>query len=229
LTCLRDLFPLDSNFVQRQIDPQTENSDLKNFKRLRPEFLQSYQTLLCSDAFTPLSGGSKREMETNDEELIKASRFLRENWIPGFVKMLDKMEVCPFDSESLTKEMHKKGINMRYLGFIYIQSTIPFVRHLVLVEMIARVCKNIFQQKIRNSILHFRKVGATSIDKEMETYVANLFNQILGNSPKTLVFVDTKIKNHLKTKFNMDLTEKQFLEIPKPALFLALQYHVIRK
>jgi hypothetical protein len=113
LTCLRDIFPLDYNFNDKF---QDFNLNLNNFKRLRPEFLQIYQTPLCSDGLSPMSGGSKREIESNDEDLVKAARFLKENWIPSFVKLLDNMEVCPYDSQSLTKEMHKRGINIRYLS-----------------------------------------------------------------------------------------------------------------
>ena len=83
---------------------------------MRPEFLQVYQNTVCADVFTPASGATRREKETNDEEGMKAARFLRENWIPSFIKSLDNMDIRPYDSESLTTLMHCKGINMRYLG-----------------------------------------------------------------------------------------------------------------
>ena len=193
--------------------------------KLRPEFVAIYQTPLSSDALTPASGGSRREKELNDEEVMKASRFLRENLIPAFVRSLDSMDIRPFDSATLTTEMHLKGINMRYLGFICKNCTIPFIRSLALVEMVARVCKGIYQNKIRSSILHFRSVGATAIEDQMNHYTSNLFSIILGFSERTAQLIESKIRPEVKRKFDFNLTLKDYADISRPALFLALQYH----
>ena len=45
---------------------------------------------------------------------------------------------------------------------------------MILVEMIARVCKRLFQARLRGAILHFRSVGATSIEDQMFSYTANM-------------------------------------------------------
>jgi hypothetical protein len=115
LGCLRDIFPVDPN---NQEFGALDSDGAGFYNCFRPEFLQYYKTALCSDAFSPMSGASKREIEVNDEEISLAGRFLRENWIPSFVKCLDNMEICPFDSASFTQEMHQRGINLRYLGII---------------------------------------------------------------------------------------------------------------
>jgi Translation initiation factor eIF3 subunit 135 len=227
LTCLRDVFPVD-HYTPESSGTRTsgqENIVSNPLNKLRSEFVAIYQTPLSSDALTPASGASRREKELNDEEVMKASRFLRENWIPAFVRSLDLMEVRPFDSASLTTEMHLKGINMRYLGFICKTCTIPFVRSLALVEMIARVCKSIYQNKIRGAILHFRTVGATAIEDQMNQYTANLFSTILGFTERTAHLIDSKIRPEVKRKFDFNLTNKDYLDISRPALFLALQYH----
>jgi hypothetical protein len=216
LRCLRDIFPVDTSTSKSQCST----------KRFRPEYLQVYQSALCSDGLTPMSGSSLREKQANDEELLVASRFMRENWIPSFIKCLDSMELCPYDSHSLTVEMHKKGINMRYLGMICQNSSIPFIRNLALVEMIARVSKHLFQTKLRNAILHFRSVGATSIDDQMRNYAATMMNTILGYGERSQSFLDSKIKPELKHRFGYDLHSRQYFDLSRPALFLAIQYHV---
>ena len=105
LTCLSDICPIDYNTMQNSI------------KRLRPEFLNSYPTPLCSDALVAASGGSKREIETNNLELIKACRYLKENHIPTFISSLDNLKyVLPYDSQTFTTLLHNNGISMRYLG-----------------------------------------------------------------------------------------------------------------
>ncbi len=84
--------------------------------RFRPEFLQHYPTALCSDAFSEWSAMTLKEKDVNDLEVVQASKFLMEYWIPSFVKKLDYLELRPVTSLELTQEFHKSGINMRYLG-----------------------------------------------------------------------------------------------------------------
>ena len=47
-----------------------------------------------------------------------ASLFLRETVIPDFVNHLLQASIVPQDGYALTKLMHEKGINMRYLGYV---------------------------------------------------------------------------------------------------------------
>jgi hypothetical protein len=216
LQCLRDIFPLDAS------SSKTQSAN----KRFRPEFLAMYQSALCSDGLTPMSGSSLREKQANDDELLVAARFMRENWIPSFIKSLDNMEICPYDSPSLTLEMHQKGINMRYLGMICQYSTIPFIRNLALVEMVARISKHLFRNRLRNSILHFRSVGATSIEEQMNNYAATLMNTILGYGERSQSFLDSKIKPEMRHRFGYELNSRQYFDLSRPALFLAIQYHV---
>lgn len=231
LSNLCDIFPVDHHCrpaAPNVADSPTfkpKNADMS--RRLRPEFIEVYLTALCADGLTPMCGGSRREKETNDEECLKAARFLRENWIPAFVWSLDNMEVCFYDSASLTSAMHRKGINMRYLGLISQKSTIPFVRSMTLVEMVARVFKGVFRERLRGAILHFRSVGATSIDEQMSFYTTNLTSIALGHGDKTRNFFESKIKEEIKRKFDFDITYRQYYEIGRPALFLAIQYHVL--
>ncbi|KAJ3365891.1 hypothetical protein HDU91_002046 [Kappamyces sp. JEL0680] len=227
LTCLRDIFPVDYYTPEavglRAIQQGAVHPNMLH--RLRPEFLSVYQNAICADALTPTSGATRRERELNDEEAMKAARFLRENWIPSFVRALDNMEIRPFDSLSFTTELHKKGINVRYLGFICKTCTIPFVRTMATVEMVARVCKQLFQTKLRGAILHFRSVGATAIEDQMNTYTANLLSTILGFSDRTAQFLETKIRPELRRKFDFDISAKEYAGLPRSGLFLAIQHH----
>jgi hypothetical protein len=93
--------------------------------------------------------------------------------------------------------------------------------------MIARACKSIFQTRFRNAILHFKKVGATSINEQMNTYAINLIQTVLGYSEKTEHLVATRLKKELMEKFSFDLSPKMYFEIHRPSLFLAIQFHVL--
>lgn len=228
LTSLRDIFPTDHVVIDEQ-KSSSENITVDLCKRLRPEFLKIYQGPICSDGLTPTSGATRSEREVNDANLMRACKFLREAWIPGFIKALDSLEVRPFDSRTLTLEMHQRGINMRYLGIICQKSTIPFIRTLALIEMIARACKHEFRTRLREAILHFRSVGATSIENEMKQYASSIFGTVLGNSERSKSFFESKLKPRLLSKFQHNLTFKQFSTLYRPAIFIAMQYHVFLK
>jgi hypothetical protein len=116
---------------------------------------------------------------------------------------------------------------MLIIGVVCQKSTIPFIRNLSLVEMIARSCKHEFRTRLREAILHFRSVGATNIDDEMKQYAASLFGTVLSaSSERSKTFFETKLKSRMLQKFKYPITHKQFSSIHKPALFMALQYHV---
>jgi hypothetical protein len=97
---------------------------------------------------------------------------------------------------------------------------------MILVEMIARVCKRLFQARLRGAILHFRSVGATSIEDQMFSYTANMLSVILGFSERTAQFLQGKIIPELQRKFDFQMILKDYLDLPRPALFLSIQYHV---
>ena len=83
-----------------------------------------------------------------------------------YVEMLEQK--APSDI-SLTREMHKRGINMRYLGLLYsallkleseeFSETVTAARRLVLIEATARILKNTLnlalQDKMKEVFLLF--------------------------------------------------------------------------
>lgn len=118
LITLRDIFPPDHHVLDEE--SYSEKSKVRRNCRLRPEFLKHYQVAICSDSLTISSGATVTERDTNDSQAIRASRFLRETWIPAFINSLDSLESRPYDSRSLSIEMHRQGINMRHLGIFYL-------------------------------------------------------------------------------------------------------------
>ncbi|KAI8809574.1 clustered mitochondria-domain-containing protein [Cladochytrium replicatum] len=237
---VHDMFPMDyypahnneennrrnhSHISMTEADLQTGPDPMK---RLRAEFLRAYgdklNLSLVSEAFTLCSGANDREREVADTEAMRAARFLREQWIPSFIKRLDTLIVRPVDSMTLSLEMHRAGVNIRYLGYIAKLSQVPYIRDLVCIEMVARASKHIFQSRVRGAILHFRSVGATNIDDEMRGYVANWFSTVLGVGERTRKFWDEKLKPEIMEKYDYLLQYEQFTLLHKPAIFLAMQH-----
>ncbi|KAJ3409346.1 hypothetical protein HDV05_004470, partial [Chytridiales sp. JEL 0842] len=203
------------------LDVETPESS----KRLRGEFLVSYASPLSSDAFTPASGCGKREKEANDSEAARASRFLRETWVPEFVKRLDSFELRPGDSKELGKVMHKWGVNVRYLGSVARLASIPEIKDMACIEMVGRAFKAVFQTRLRALIVHFRSVGATNVEEEMRSWTANIFSAALGNAVKSERFFEEKLRPEIQHKFAFDLSLHTFKHLHRPAMFLSMQHH----
>ncbi|KAJ3161299.1 hypothetical protein HDU86_007081 [Geranomyces michiganensis] len=194
-------------------------------KVLRPEFLSLHDAALSCDAFTPASGATRREREANDAEVARAVKSLREVHVPAFVARLDALDVRVVDSRGLIGEMHSAGLNVRYLGHIARLSTLPYIRSLACNEMAARAFKSLFQARIRSAIVHFKSVGATSIDEEMRTYAVGMFSGVLGGGEKGRRFFEERLRLEVLNKFDYQLDWTVFEELHKPALFLAMQSH----
>jgi len=50
--------------------------------------------------------------------------------------------------------------------------------------MVARACKTVFNDKLRKIVYHFKSIEASKIDEEIQAFIINLFQTVLGNSPK---------------------------------------------
>ncbi|KAI8816801.1 translation initiation factor eIF3 subunit 135-domain-containing protein [Fimicolochytrium jonesii] len=209
--------------------PAQDNNSIANhplFSRvLRPEFFSIYEHPLTPDAFTMSSGATRRERETNDGEVARAVKHLREVVVPAFVARLDALDVRVVDSRGLVGEMHSAGINVRYLGHIARQSTLPYIRSFAQAEMCARAFKSLFQARMRAAIVHFKSVGATSIDEEMKAYAVGMFGTLLGAEEKGRKFFQERLKEEILRKFDYLLEWSAFVQLHKPALFLAMQHH----
>ncbi|KAJ3091624.1 hypothetical protein HK102_014054, partial [Quaeritorhiza haematococci] len=205
-------------------NPISSSSSPSPRRRIRPEFLVHYPHSLCSDAFTAWSACVRRERDANDAESARASKYLRGTWIPAFVKRLDEIELRIVDSRALVTEMHRAGINMRYLGLIAKLSNLPPIREVCCIDMIARAFKCLFRARMRGAMLHFRVVGATQVEEEMKTYATNMFNMVLGSGDKVQKFWLEKLQIEVLRKFEYQMDSMQFASLQRPALFLAMQY-----
>ena len=75
------------------------------------------------------------------EELVGASASLQDVVIPAFIRELDHLECEPATGTQLVDEMHRRGINCRYLGRIANECSYNHLRELAVREMVARVIK----------------------------------------------------------------------------------------
>ncbi|KAI5804481.1 clustered mitochondria-domain-containing protein [Geopyxis carbonaria] len=103
----------------------------------------------------PQTDEEKAQMEADEKDVRDACAYLTEKVIPTLVEELKEGEVgSPMDGHSLTRLMHKRGINIRYLGTIATTaatqgSKLASIRTLAVQEMVARAAKHILNALLR--------------------------------------------------------------------------------
>ncbi|XXG96543.1 hypothetical protein Hte_002827 [Hypoxylon texense] len=137
----------------------------------------------------PQTDAEKEELAADEEEVRNACKMLREWAIPGFVKDIKAADLpFPMDGQSLTKMMHKRGINMRYLGKVVSICDGPRLlrlRDLCLQEIISRSFKH-----IAGKYLRYLPIPLTS------ACIAHLLNCLLGSglNSKPTADIDESLK-----------------------------------
>jgi len=217
---LCEWFPIDAQFyeedAEQAVDPASQ-------PRLRPEFVQNYSTPLSSDSFGDVPA-PKRETDVNDQEVIRATAYLVDQWIPSVVQRLDDLSVLPMDGLQFSEYLHSQGISIRYLGAIASATTLPHVRELCLSEMVARSGKRLFADSLRRAILHFKSTGAKRVEEELANYTVMIFQSILGSGSKSTKYFEEKLQSVIKDAFEFDMSTSMFKGLHRPSLFLALQH-----
>ena len=224
--------------------------------RIRPELYSKFTTPVTSNLFKSAEGDTYQSFVTN-EGLQKSSykQLCDELYlkiIPDFVSKCDNLIKLPLESYTLTRTMHSLGIPMRCLGAIYELSTCLHTKRLILAEAIARSCKTILRDALKD-IKHqslrqmydgiMRQLSskedyesyAENISQECKLCVLDIFNCILGGSWNNFRHASqNKIKlwknilpSVLHKKYGMTLPKKIYvgIDLVPAQLFSAMMYH----
>ncbi|KAH7038048.1 clustered mitochondria-domain-containing protein [Microdochium trichocladiopsis] len=137
----------------------------------------NFSFALNPDAFSgqqPQTEEEKKEMAADEEDVRNACKYLRETAIPDFVNDVKSSDLpFPTDGQSLTKMLHRRGINLRYLGKVMSLCEGPrltLLRSLCLQEVVARAFKHAASKYLR-----YLPVPLTS------ACIAHLLNCLLGS------------------------------------------------
>ena len=105
---------------------------------------------------TPQTDEEKQECEADEREVRAACEFLRSKVIPGLVSELHHGDVgFPMDGNSLCQLMHKRGINIRYLGRLTTAAQekghrLKAFSTVAAQEMVARAFKHVANRYLRH-------------------------------------------------------------------------------
>ncbi|KAF3163480.1 Intracellular distribution of mitochondria [Orbilia oligospora] len=123
----------------------------------------------------PHTDEEKEQFAKDEEDVRQACQYLTDKVIPGLIDDLKKGDVgSPMDGYSLSRLMHKRGINIRYLGNIANLAAsegqkLLAVKVLAEQEMVARACKHHLNSLLRD------------LPSPLVTYcVAHYLNCLLG-------------------------------------------------
>ncbi|ORY69814.1 clustered mitochondria-domain-containing protein [Pseudomassariella vexata] len=152
----------------------------------------AFQFALNPDAFSgqvPQTDAEKEELAADEQDVRNACTYLRDSVIPEFVNDIKNSDQpFPMDGQSLTRMMHKRGINVRYLPKVMATCDGPRLqplRDLCIQEMVSRSFKH-----VAGKYLRYLPMPLTS------TCIAHLLNCLLGFglNPKPSAEVDESMK-----------------------------------
>lgn len=159
-------------------DKQESKEDAEAAEQDRVD-ISGFQFALNPDVFCgqhPQSEEDKEEWGKDEDEVRAACSHLTSEIIPRLIQELKDGEVgFPMDGQSLSLLLHKRGINIRYLGKIAELSDkedprLQALKRLVMQEMVARGFKHFANSKLRNLSAPFAAPA-----------IAHLLNCLLGS------------------------------------------------
>jgi protein TIF31 len=171
-----------------EAEPEQDRVDISGFSfALNPDVFSGQ---------TPQSDEDKAEWAEDEAEVRAACDHLTTEVIPRMISELKDGEVgFPMDGQSLSALLHKRGINIRYLGKIAELADKPdprlqALKRLIVQEMIARGFKHFANAKLRNVAAPFSAAC-----------VAHLLNCLLGAeaNAKPVAESDEEIKQMIST------------------------------
>ncbi|KAL4918524.1 clustered mitochondria-domain-containing protein [Aspergillus aurantiobrunneus] len=121
--------------------------------------ISGFSLALNPDVFSgqvPQTSEEKEQWAQDEKEVREACDFLRSKVMPELVQDLHDGDVgFPMDGQSLSQLLHKRGINIRYLGKLAKLakekgSRLNALSTLVVQEMVARAFKHIANKNLRN-------------------------------------------------------------------------------
>jgi protein TIF31 len=136
-----------------------------------------FRFALNPDVFSgqlPQTESEKKSLEQDEQDVREACEYLRNDVMPQLLRELSDSDVSfPMDGRSLSLMLHKRGINLRYLGKIAElsqDSRLRCLRDVCIQDMIARSFKH-----IASVYLHHLPLPLTS------ACIAHLLNCLLGS------------------------------------------------
>ncbi|PTB75460.1 hypothetical protein M440DRAFT_1402976 [Trichoderma longibrachiatum ATCC 18648] len=140
---------------------EAEKTEAGEAEKSQPN-LSDFKFALNPDAFSgqvPITDEEKAELEADEKEVRAAGEYLRDRVIPELLRELVDSDISfPMDGQSLGRILHKRGINIRYLGKITSLATndrLRCLREICIQDMVARAFKHVAANYLRSLPMPF--------------------------------------------------------------------------
>ncbi|KAH0527578.1 hypothetical protein TsFJ059_002564 [Trichoderma semiorbis] len=137
-------------------ESEVAKTDAAEAEKNQPN-LADFKFALNPDAFsgqTPRTEEEKAELEADEQEVRAAGEYLRDRVIPEFLRELTDSDISfPMDGQSLGRILHKRGINIRYLGKITtlaVNDRLRCLREICIQDMVSRAFKHVSATYLRS-------------------------------------------------------------------------------
>eukprot|EP01116_Phalansterium_solitarium_P021277 TRINITY_DN6548_c0_g1_i1.p1 TRINITY_DN6548_c0_g1~~TRINITY_DN6548_c0_g1_i1.p1 ORF type:complete len:1106 (+),score=432.25 TRINITY_DN6548_c0_g1_i1:73-3390(+) len=173
---------------------------------LRPEFVKSWRTPLCSDAFSPFI--YEHDPEEHQAEVREATEYLRGTVVKEFAMSLVNCAEANF-----MHSLHSMGINVRLLGLVrsHLSDDVDWQRHwrtVILLEMLMRTIKQRIRHRLREKMRKLKQPG----EEYYKIVVIKSLNKLFGDVPKSDLYWRTKLKQLVADKFEAAWAPCELLE-----------------
>lgn len=207
----------NGNEVEKK-EPEQERVDVSGFSfTMNPDVCCGQQ---------PQTAEEKEEWAKDEEDVRAACAYLRTEVIPKTINELREGDVgFPMDGQSLSNLLHKRGINIRYLGLLALECDRPdprlqALKQLCCQEMVARGFKHICSKYLRrlpsifshSCIAHLLNcvLGAAvnakpvaDFDKSLKSLYPEADLSFIELTPESL---SKQIVHEIKRRYRFDLT-----------------------
>lgn len=144
--------------AEKEAALSTENHAKETDEAFRREIYSNFSFTLNPDVFSgqlPQTDEEKEQMAKDEADVRAVCEYLTGTIIPRLIQQLQEGDVgFPLDGESLTSLLHKRGINIRYLGTIANLSDkddlrLQGLRRLAVQEIVSRSFKHVAGKYLR--------------------------------------------------------------------------------
>jgi protein TIF31 len=139
--------------VRGQVDGDSKDSAEKDASKDEPVVLNRHEDIFLNpDVFSgqcPQTDEEKEQMAKDEADVRAVCEYLTTDIIPTLLQQIEEGDLTfPLDGASLTTMLHKRGINVRYLGHIATKPhkenhRLQALRRLAIQEMVARAFKHV--------------------------------------------------------------------------------------
>ncbi|KAI6246960.1 Clustered mitochondria [Erysiphe necator] len=178
----------DANDPKTQIISDLTPNKTDQINDLDKIDITGFSFSLNPDAFLgqePQTEEERKQIIEDEKDVRDACKFLRSSVIPELLHDLREGDVgCPMDGQSLSRLLHKRGINIRYIGKIASLSDekrLEPLKILSIQEMISRAFKHVSSRYLKNLPIPLSS-----------SCISHLLNCFLGIelNPKPIPFID---------------------------------------